>query len=174
MLKHDTKNDTTTYENVTIIKHNDSLLHNLVSDCITYRLNEKESIRYIEKRYKKISRRHFYRIKNKINSDDSLNDYFDNHARIGFVIDHKRRVDEIESVLAKLMKKWLNITENNADVSEMTRLAETIIHASKRSVELSLANSVISKIKQDIEEANRKNNPLLYPEPLPILSQAKF
>ena len=72
--KNDTKSDSLLHVNVT--KTKESLLRNLVIDCTTYRLSEKESLEYISKRYKKISCRHYYRIKQEILSDQEINDFF--------------------------------------------------------------------------------------------------
>lgn len=173
----DTKSVKLMSNNVTSTKNKESILHNLVTDCITYRLSEKESLEYITTRYKKISRRHYFRIKKQILSDQELDDFFNHHARIGFVLDHKKRRDEMELVLGYLMKRWLSITEGNLfRFSDMTRLAETIIHVNQRAEDLSLSNSIIFKIKEDFEEANNEENRMSNElrELNPNLSQAKF
>ena len=139
--------------------------------------SEKESLEYIATRYKKISRRQYFRVKKQILSDQEINDFFNHHARIGFVLDHKKRRDEMELVLGYLMKRWLSITEGNLfRFTDMTRLAETIIHVSQRAEEITLSNSVIFKIKRDLEEVVKEKNRTYQElrELNPNLSQSKF
>lgn len=131
----------------------DIVLHNLITDCMTYRLTEEESLEYIAIRYKKISKRHYYRIKKQLNSDEELQRFFDHHTRIGFIIDHKKRRDEIESVLEQLMRRLLELaTQKITNYLALTRLSEAIISANKRAEEISLSNPIISKIKIEIEQ----------------------
>lgn len=128
----------------------DKVLQILVEDCITHRLTEIESLQYINERHKNISDRTLRRYKKKIESDDTLNIYFNEHARIGFVRDQKKRKDEMDAVLTKLMNKWHSVKDDD-DIHRTVRLAEAIIGANKRLEEISLSNPVISQIKNKLD-----------------------
>ena len=124
----------------------------LVIDCMTHRLTEEESLKYIETRYKKIHRRTLRRRKREILDDDSLQMYFNEHTRIGFVIDQRNRKNEMESILDQLMRRWKDLTsKENADIYKIVRLSNAIVEANKRLEDISLSNPVISKIKEKVD-----------------------
>jgi len=142
-----------------MVRHKNRELLLIIQDCVTYRLREKEALEYIGQRYgQSISRGHYYRLKRHLESDEELNYYFDEHARIGFVKDHYDRANEIKSVMTELMRRWFLLSkEKNPDIYKMVRLSEVIINASKRLEEISLANPVIAKIKAKVDSAvNRR------------------
>ena len=124
----------------------------LVEDCMTHNLSEKESLSYIEKRHKKVSKMTYHRYKDYINSDESLNIYFNEHARIGFVIDQRDRKNEMNSINSQLLRRWKNLTgRENTDVDQIIRLSHAIVSVNKRLEEISLSNPVISKIKAKVD-----------------------
>ncbi len=130
-----------------------SLKQTLIEDCITHRLTYEESKDYVEKRLgAELSRTNFFDWKRKINSDDTLDIYFNEHTRIGFVKNQRDRYDEAESVMATLMRQWGEFRgKSDPDIGELCRLADTIISVNKRMEDISMSNPVISKIKTRIE-----------------------
>ncbi|PIN82301.1 MAG: hypothetical protein COV65_07145 [Nitrosopumilales archaeon CG11_big_fil_rev_8_21_14_0_20_33_24] len=134
------------------------LLYNLVMECETYRLSEKESMDYIRKKTDGeciISRRHYSRIKRRINSEDECKNWLNNQARFGFVSEHKKRIDEMEMVLRKLMKLLLSETakdESKQDRHLILKTLSQIESANKRLSELSLGSPVIAEIKNQVKE----------------------
>ena len=135
-------------------------LEQLVLDCDTYRLSEKEALEYISTRFRKsISARHYYRMKKKITSEDHLQDWLNEHARIGFVIEHKKRIDEIEIFRKALLEHLKN--ETLKPISEQDRkgiiqLFETLLKINHRLSELYLGNPIIQEIKNTIEESQKR------------------
>ncbi len=92
------------------------------------------------------------RYKNYINSDQSLDIYFNEHARIGFVKDQRSRKNEMNSVNEQLLRRWKNLTgRENADVDQIIRMSHAIVSVNKRLEEISLSNPVISKIKAKVD-----------------------
>ena len=136
-------------------------LNLLVEDCITHNLSINESIDYIEERLKRrISTKTLWQHKKDITSDDSLNIYFNEHTRIGFVRDHRARTKEMKSVMNGLIRRWHKTKDDlSVDVHDLVRLSEGIISASKRLEEISLANPVISGIKAKVEASGSEPNP---------------
>ena len=122
---------------------------------MTHRLTEPEALEYIEKRTgKKPNRDTYYTWKRKINSEDSLNIYFNDHTRIGFVLDQRNRKDEMESVMEGLMRKWKKMN-TNTDEYRMVRISDAIVNANKRLEEISLSNPVISAIKAKVDAVGK-------------------
>jgi len=138
------------------MKHPKKVLLNLIEDCLTYRLTEKESIEYIKERYQSITRNTLNNYKRHIESDETLNIYFNEHTRIGFVKEHVQRFKEMNIVLKGLLELWdkLDMTIQ-ADQQTRIRLAHAIISVNNRLENISLANPVISKIKAEIDKLRR-------------------
>jgi len=141
-------------------KHQKLHLEQLVQDCETYRLREKEALEYIKKRFgREISARHYYRIKKKITSEEYLQHWFNEHARIGFVIEHKKRIDEMQAVhtaIIELLKKEMSKDETEQNRKGILQLFEILLKINHRLSELSLGNPTIQKIKNRIDESDRR------------------
>ena len=130
-------------------------LKKAVSDCLVYRFSTKESLDYIEQKNNgvRISERHFFRIKKHLESDEQLQYWFDHHTRIGFALEHKKRIDEMELLISKLMQIFqIQSKENNYKF--VIKLSERIESLNKRLSELYLGNPVISEIKKEVEIRN--------------------
>lgn len=139
------------------MKDKKKILQMLIQDCIIFRLNFIESREYLEKNNVKVSERHFYRIKKFIESDQNLQHWFNNHTKIGFMLEHKKRIDEIESVLGYLMKIFQ--TESKKENHNIViKLSERIESLNKRLSELYLGNPIISEIKKEVEIRNGEDS----------------
>ncbi len=135
---------------------NHKILQMLVQDCIIFRLNYLESQKYLEKNNIKISERHFYRIKRHIESDQNLQHWFNEQTKIGFMLEHKKRIDEIELILGSLLKVFQSeLKENNYKF--IIKLSERIESLNKRLSELYLGNPIISEIKKEVEIQHGEN-----------------
>jgi hypothetical protein len=130
-------------------------LKKTVNDCIVFRLSTKESLEYIEQKNNgtRISERHFFRIKKHLESDEQLQYWLNHHTRIGFVLEHKKRIDEIELLISKLMNMFQNEIQNK-NHRFILRLSERIESLNKRLTELYLGNPVISEIKKEVDVRN--------------------
>ncbi|MGA7978211.1 MAG: hypothetical protein WB975_13330 [Nitrososphaeraceae archaeon] len=73
-------------------------LEELVKDCITYRLSEKEALQYIEFRFKRISEASFKLKKAHILSDKSTRLWLDHFSRIGFIQHHKKQLEDAQRI----------------------------------------------------------------------------
>ena len=103
-------------------------------------------------KYVKISQRTWRRYREELSTDDTLNQYFNHHTRVGFIQQQKKRMEEAELILKHLKARFLALSGvENVDVYRLSRLSETIATWSKRAEEISLANPVIAKIKMEVE-----------------------
>ena len=129
----------------------ETILNRLIQDCITYRLHDKDAQQYI-KSYtgKKLSQGYISKKKKEVESEPKINLWLNHHTRIGFIRDHKSRMDEMEKVQGKLMNLFL--TETNVRIIAL--LSERIESINTRLSELNLGSPIIAQIKQKMEVAN--------------------
>lgn len=134
-------------------------------ECETYRLSEKESMEYIKKKTGGeciTSSRHYHRIKKRIRSEDECQDWLNHQARFGFVIEHKKRIDEMEIVQRELMRLLLSETTKDESAQNKDLILKTLSQiesANKRLAELNLGSPVIAEIKNQMERDNAKGIP---------------
>lgn len=146
-------------------KGQSDLLNKLVSDCMTFRLNESEALTYIEKSFgESISKRAYWNRRAKLRNSDFLNGWMDWFTRIGFVQSHRRQIDDIEKInqdsLHRLYelthhKDWMGkeVKPTNSDGFLILKLKEDIRANIKLLAELALGTPVITAIKKRIEDA---------------------
>jgi hypothetical protein len=82
-----------------------------------------------------------------------LQSWLNHHTRIGFVLEHKKRIDEIELVISKLMNIFQNEIQNK-NHKFILKLSERIESLNKRLTELYLGSPVISEIKKEVDIRN--------------------
>ena len=124
------------------------ILNRLLQDCSTYRLTDKESQNYIEQYTKvKLHEKTINKKRKELEQDPHINQWLGHHTRIGFVKEHKKRMDEIEKVQEKLMKQFLQTNETQT----IMELSDKIVNINKRLSELNLGSPIIAQIKQKME-----------------------
>jgi len=135
-------------------------IEQLVLDCDTYRLSEKESLEYISIRFgKSISVRHYYRIKRKVLSDESIQKWFEFFTRTGFVIELRKRMEEIELVqktCMRLLKSELDKPESQQNRNWLLKLIHEIRENNHLLSEKDIDHPIIEQIKKRIDESERK------------------
>jgi len=134
-------------------------LAQLVLDCDTYRLSEKESLEYISARFgKSISVRHYYRVKRKVLSDESIQKWFEFFTRTGFVIELRKRMEEIELVqktCMRLLKSELDRPESQQNRNWLLKLIHEIRENNHLLSEKDIDNPIIEQIKKQIDKSER-------------------
>jgi len=127
------------------------ILNRLVQDCITYRLTDKESQGYI-KQYTGVtfSEGYINKKKKEIESEPNITQWLNHHTRIGFIKEHKTRMDEMEKIQQKLIKLFLS----EHDTKLLLLISERIESVNRRLSELNLGSPIISQIKQKMEVAD--------------------
>ena len=135
-------------------------LQQLVLDCDTYRLSEKESLEYIKTKFgKQISVRQYYRIKQKIHSEGTIKSWFDKFTKVGFALAQKRRIDEIELIqktCMNLLKAEMDKQKSERNNAWLLKLIGEIRKNISESVEEELGNPIIDAIKKRIDDAERR------------------
>jgi len=133
----------------------------LIQECIAVRLTYRESEAHIKEfTGEEISEAWWYRKKSTLMNDKSLNKYFDEQLRIGFMRDYRIRKIELESVLDKLMHRWYSLVDTHEgepepNIMNMRLLSNSINEISRTLREISLDNPIIAGIKAKIEEHDK-------------------
>jgi len=134
------------------------LLNELVKDCITYRLEEKEALKYIEIRFKKISLSSYKHRKANVLSDDSTQIWLNNFTRVGFVSNHKKQIEYIEKIQDDSLRQ-LFIEENRPNRNEriILRIKQDIRENTQLLSELNAGTPIISALKARLESIRDTN-----------------
>jgi len=132
----------------------------LVLDCDTYRLSEKEALEYISSRFgRSISARQYYRIKRISQSDDTIQKWFEFYSKKGFVIELKKRMEEIEhiqKISMQLLLSELDKPESEQNKNWLIKLIHEIRENNNKLAEHNLCNPIIQKVKKRLDEAEIK------------------
>ena len=135
-------------------------LMQLVLDCDTYRLSEKEALDYIKTRFgKPISARQYYRNKQKIHSEGTIRSWFDKFTKVGFALAQKRRIDEMELIqksCMNLLKAEMDKPKSERNNDWLLKLIGEIRKNNAKLAETNLDNPIIDAIKKRIDTADER------------------
>lgn len=129
-------------------------LTQLIIDCESYNLREKESLEYIEKRFgKRISRRTCYYYKNNVKNQENLRiqTWIDNHTRVGYFLYHKKIIESLEkSFNDTSIQLLIEIQKRNEerDENKILKLKAEQRESAEILTEFTLATPIILKIKE--------------------------
>jgi hypothetical protein len=131
------------------------LLTELVKDCITYRLEEKEVLQYISVRgVKPISLSSYKHRKAKVLSEDANQMWLNHFTRIGFVQHHKEQIETIQKIQDDSLRQvFIETNRNNRNENMILRLKNDIRENAKLLSELGLGTPIISAIKAKMQDA---------------------
>ncbi len=153
-------------------------LKELVLDCCTYRLSEKEALSYIRSRLGGgvgIGPTHYYRLKKQVESDSEVQNWLSHFSRVGFVLAHKQRMDEMDLCMrillqmlfekrAKMVKKQKKAELQGQDVDEegegddvatILAIMNQIARFNKRLSNLSAGSPIISQLSAMLEQGGQ-------------------
>jgi len=134
-------------------------LTELVKDCITYKLTEPEALEYIERRFKKISISSYTFKKANVLNDKSTNIWLNNFTRIGFVLNHKQHIENIQKIQDdSLHQFFLETSKEKRDERMIFQLKQDIRESTQLLSELNLGTPIISAIKAKLETRNDSNS----------------
>jgi len=136
-------------------------LNKLVSDCITFRLKEKEALEYIRLEFgEPISKRSYWDRRRRILSDNSQKSWMDWFSSVGFAQTHRRQTEDVENINNDSIHRLYQLTHQNilgkierVDENLILKLKDDIRQNIKLLAELSEATPVILAIKKRIEGA---------------------
>ena len=127
-------------------------LEELVKDCITYRLSEKEALQYIESRFKRISEASYKLKKAHILSDKSIQLWLDHFSRIGFVQHHKKQLEDAQRIQDHSLRQLVTeISRNMPDQNLILKLKHDIRENIRLLTDLGLGTPILSAIKARID-----------------------
>ena len=112
-----------------ITQTENKLLNELVKDCITYRLEEKEALQYIAIRFKQVSLSSYKHRKAKVLSEDANQMWLNHFTRIGFVQHHKEQIETIQKIQDDSLRQFLieiNHNQDNRDEDKIMKLKQDI------------------------------------------------
>ena len=136
-----------------ITETQNKFLNELVKDCITYRLTEIEALEYIKTRFHSISLSSYKLRKSKVLSDKSIELWLNNFTRMGFIINHKKQIENIEAILEDSLKQFFyEKDKKNRDERKIQQLKNDIRENTKLLSELNLGTPIISSIKAKLEQ----------------------
>ena len=140
-------------------------LKELITYCITYRLPEKESHAYIRSRLgggTGIGASHYYRLKKQIESDSEVQNWLSHFSRVGFVLAHKQRMDEI-LLLQKTAFQMLNQEQSKPEGQRDQKLILSIMaEASKlneRLVSLASGSPILAQLSAMLQGGRQLKQP---------------
>jgi hypothetical protein len=143
-----------------ITQTENKFLNELVKDCMTYRLTESEALLYIKTRFHPISLSSYKLRKSKIMSEKSTEIWLNDFTRIGFVSNHKKHIEYIESIIEdSLGQFFIEKNKKQRDEKKIHLLKADIRDNTKLLSELNLGTPIISAIKSRIE-VNEKGIPV--------------
>ena len=143
-----------------ITQTENKFLNELVKDCITYRLTESEALTYIKTRFHPISLSSYKLRKSKIMSEKSTEIWLNDFTRIGFVSNHKKHIEYIESIIEDSLEQFfIEKNKKQRDEKKIHLLKADIRDNTKLLSELNLGTPIISAIKSRIE-VNEKGIPV--------------
>lgn len=148
-------------------KGDNKLLNKLVSDCITFRLHEKEALEYIEKEFgQPLSKRAYWQRRHNLQSPTSSKLWINWFSGIGFVQLHQKQIDDIVIILEDSFQTLHRLTHPNAnpdqiikskpqrgDENLILKIKENIMESEKLLADLGMGIPIIAAIKKRIEDA---------------------
>lgn len=142
---------------LTITQTENKFLNELVLDCITYRLEEREALEYIRIRFKEISVSSYKQRKAHVLSDESTQIWLNHFTRIGFVQHHKEQIEVIQKVQADSLRQLFTETsKDNRNENMILRVKNDIRENAKLLSELGLGTPIISAIKSKLQQEDAK------------------
>ena len=143
------------------------ILEQLVIDSNRFGFTEQESLSYIESRTggKGIARSRYYAIKKDL-SKNQLRDYKNRMAyqtKLGIVINHFKRIDELEYLQAILLKTLHFETskpKEDQSLFGICKIASNLDANTRLLVEMNVGSPIIDQIKEEIDKRLNGNDNL--------------
>lgn len=128
-------------------------LNSLVSDCIIYRLVEREALLYIRTRFGEISASTYYRRRARIESDKGADNWLNHFTRIGFVQHHRELMDNIKTILADSNRRLLAEMQRRPPDNELIiKMKADIRESANLLSELGLGTPIVAQIRAKLAE----------------------
>jgi len=145
--------------------------------------NEKQGMAYINSRLpenKRIKDRTYRSYKKFALDDEALNNYFNEHTQIGFIREHKLRMEELKFVQKELMQNFyfqVSVDEEKGgkkDDRKIVAYAQAIATVNARLEQISLSNPIIAAVKKKIDTNDGSQSAVQQTIELDPLTQRRF
>lgn len=146
------------------------LLDELMADCVTYRLTQTEGMQYIAIRFKPISLS-AYKVRHaKVNSDKNVQIWLNHFTRIGFVIHHKKQIEDAMRIQNDSLREFIteisrptvpprdNPTAVLRDRDYVLKLKNDMRENIKLLTELGLGTPIISALKAKLDKVEKQEH----------------
>lgn len=120
-----------------------------VIDCVTFRLTPKEATEYIiQKTGVEISLPYYYMIKGRVESNGELAGWLDYHARVGFLAEHKRHIDQLTHLTAQVYQLFeKEVSSDKPNKYLALKMCEQIRENIKLVSALNVGSPILGRIK---------------------------
>jgi len=143
-----------------VTKRDKDALNQLVLDCSMYNFNERDALVYIKTRFGKgISDRTYRRYKANLENGNISQEWMKNFTRIGFVVTQQQVFEGAKHLLESTMRRLLreeNKEEDKQDDYLILKLKEEIRQESKLVSEFSLGTPILSNIKEQMQNLEKR------------------
>jgi hypothetical protein len=136
------------------------LYQKLVSDCITYNLRYPEAIKYIEVETDGhiLSKRHYYRLKDKLMREESNQVWLNEFTRIGFVRTHKMLLEDAEKVYKDSLNRYFEeAIRQPRNKNLIIKLEQNYRENAHLVAELLTGTPIVAAIKAKLQEKDNSN-----------------
>lgn|GEM_PF-2149981 len=144
------------------------LVNELMADIVTYRLTQSEGMKYIEMRFRPISDTVYKRRHALINSDKTVNLWLSYFTRIGFVLHHKKLIEDAMRIQNDSLREFItetsrpttpprdNPTVQLRDQDYVLKLKNDIRENIRLLTDLGLGTPIISALKAKLDKVESK------------------
>src|SRR6266498_1937977 len=136
-------------------KSEDRFLNELVTDCVTYNLREKEALEYIDKRFgRPIKPRSYQLRKANLMSENTTKIWLQWFTRIGFVQNHKEQMEIVRKILGHSLSEYdEERAKEKPNVDILMKLTKDVRANLRLLCELGLGTPIIAAIKERIDRS---------------------
>jgi len=136
------------------------VLEQLIMDSTRFGFNEQESLSYIESRTggKGIARSRYYAIKKKLSENQSsiYKDRMAYQTKLGIIINHFKRIEEIEYIQTTLLRTLHFETSKPKEEQSLfaiSKIASNLVTNTRLLVEMNVSSPIVDQIRREIDKA---------------------
>jgi hypothetical protein len=142
-------------------KAESKLVNELMADIVTYGMSEKEGMKYIEIRFREIGITSYKKRHAFVNSDKNVNLWMNHFTRIGFVIHHKKQIEDAMRIQNHSMRDFITEISRPAEESDhdlIYKIKHDIRENIRLLTDLGLGTPIISALKSKLDKVEEKHN----------------
>lgn len=135
------------------------LINELMADIVTYRLTEPEGMKYIAARFRPISISSYKHRHARVNSDKNVNLWLNHFTRIGFVIHHKKMIEDAMRIQDHSLRDFITeISREIPDHDLIYKIKNDMRENIRLLTDLGLGTPIISALKAKLDKVEKPVN----------------